>query len=117
MARRSKEALAIAQELRKELASTAKRTGKNLVFSAAEEAIMEQIQNAFDRLAVLQSDWDDCADSKVRARLASEMRLTESHIERLLRRIKTDVPAPRSATSARAAAAVKSRWDRELGRV
>lgn len=52
-------------------------------------------------------------DTKTRVKLSSELRLLEANIERLLRRVKTDVPAPLSKTSEKARRAVQVRWDRE----
>jgi hypothetical protein len=52
-------------------------------------------------------------DTKTRLKLSAELRLLEGNIERLLRRVKTDVPQLLSATSEKARRAVMVRWDRE----
>jgi hypothetical protein len=53
-------------------------------------------------------------DTKAKVKLAAQLRLSESHISRLLKQVKTDVRQPMSKTSQRAANAARARWDREL---
>jgi len=54
----------------------------------------------------------------VKIALATEVRLTEVAIARLLKTISTEVPVdpPLSATSMKARRAAQSRWDRERAR-
>ena len=98
-----------------ELAAAAKRSGRDLVWSAAEEEVLSMIGDAVDRKVELTQAYDECenAASVAKVRLATEIRLTEQAIGRLFKQISTEVDAPLSATSLKAQRAANSRWNRE----
>jgi hypothetical protein len=102
MAHHSSEARRVRRELDKEPAATAAATGRNLAWSAAELQVLELITAAIDRKVDLSTIYAEAKDPKARAKLAAEIRLTEAHIARLLKQIKTDVPQPMSNTSRKA---------------
>ena len=104
------EARRVRRELDKELAAAGERTGRKLLWTAADTEILQLIASSIDRKCDLQRDYDAAADAKDRVRVSSEIRLLESSIERLLRRIKTDIPAPESQRTIMARAAVMRRW-------
>lgn len=98
-----------------ELASAAKATGRELVWSAQELDLIEMLGAAVDRRVELSAQYEQCRDRKdlgVRIKLAAELRLLEGSISRLHRQISTEVPQPRSITSIKASRAANARWDR-----
>jgi hypothetical protein len=111
---KSQEAQQLLAALDAELADAAKRAGRDLVWSAAEQEILSMIGNAVDRKVELSAACDDCTPGSVaQVRLATEIRLTEQAIGRLFKQISTEVAAPLSATSLKAQRAANSRWNRE----
>ena len=111
----SSEARRVRRELNAELASTAAASGQALEWSAAERQILALTASAIDRKCDLATDYAAATDAKGRVKLATELRLVEAHIERLLRRIKTDIPQPESTTTQKARMAANTRWNREKG--
>lgn len=77
--------------------------------------VLSLIQAAIDRTCDLQRDYAAAEDAKTRAKLSAELRLLEANVERLLRRVKTDVPAPMSRRSQKAQAASLVRWRSDAG--
>ncbi len=110
---RTPEARKIRRDLDKELESAAQRSGQNLVWSAQERAVLDLISDEIDRKVALFSAWEESTDAKVRVRLSGEMRLLEQSVSRLLKQIKTDLPARPSNKTMRAQRAANTRWDRE----
>jgi hypothetical protein len=97
-----------------ELADAAKRAGRDLVWSAAEQEILGNIGAAVDRKVELTEAYEQAdPGSVVQVRLATEIRLTEQAISRLFGGVSTEVAPPRSATSLKAQRAANSRWNRE----
>jgi hypothetical protein len=114
------EARRVRRELDQQLADAGRAAGMTLVWSAAERAILDLIQAQLNRKYDLGKDYRAAEDARTRVQVSAELRLLESSVERLLRRIKTDVPAgPESIASVRARAAVTKRWDaaRERGEI
>jgi len=111
---RSEAALRLRRDLDEEIARNGQAANETLEWSAAELAVLELVSNHVDRREDLQAAYDECGPDQVRTRiaLATEIRLQEAGIERLLRRVKTDLPAPMSITSLKAQKASNSRWDR-----
>lgn len=109
---RSAEARKVLRELDKELESAGRRAHKKLEWSAAERAILDLISANFDRISDLRMAYQDAAEVKVQIKLSTELRLLEQAAARLLKQIKTDLPAPESKTTVRARAAANTRWDR-----
>lgn len=101
--------------VRAELAENAEFHGEELAFSAAEEAVLELVADAIDRKVDLSAQYAACDDAKLQLKLAVEIRLTESSVAKLLKQIRTDVPAapePQSNVSRKASHAAKARWRR-----
>ncbi|MGV0607372.1 hypothetical protein [Mycolicibacterium sp. XJ1904] len=101
------------RELDKELADAGLRSGQNLVWSAQEEAILGLILDEIDRKAVILNAWEEATDPKVVCKLSAEARLLEQSIARLLKSVKTDLPARESNKTMRARRAANTRWDRD----
>lgn len=113
MMARSPEARKVRRELDKELRDAGLRSGQNLVWSAAEEAILGLICDEIDRKAVLLEVWEQATDPKVVCKLSAEARLLEQSIARLLKLIKTDLPSRDSNKTVRARRAANARWNRD----
>jgi hypothetical protein len=108
------EAQQLIAALNAELADSAKRAGRELVWSAAEEQILSMIGDAVDRRVELSEAYGRCEPgSLAQVRLATEIRLTEGAIGRLFKQISTEVAAPLSVTSIKAQRAANARWNRE----
>jgi hypothetical protein len=113
MMARSPEARKVRRELDKELASAGLRSGQDLVWSAQEEAILGLISDEIDRKQSILEAWDEATDPKVQCKLSAEARLLEQSIARLLKLMKTDLPARPSNKTLMARRAANARWDRD----
>ena len=72
------------------------------------------LADAVDRKAELSAQYKQCEGGSVaQVRLATEIRLTEQAIARLLRQISTEVAPPQSVTSLKNQRAANMRWNRE----
>ena len=109
---RSAEARRVLRELHRELESASKRARKQLEFSAAERAVLALISENLDRISDLRAAYAETDEVKVRIKLSTEMRLLETNVARLLRQVKTDLPAPDSNVTLQARRASNARWDR-----
>jgi hypothetical protein len=107
----SVDAVALLQAMDAELAENAKKLGRPLKWSAAERAILELAADTIDRRGELQSLYEATADAKLQLKIACELRLIEAALARLLAKIKTEMPAPQSNVSRKAAHAARVRWD------
>ncbi|WP_239655211.1 hypothetical protein [Mycobacterium riyadhense] len=104
------------RDLQKELESASKRSRKKLEFSAAERAVLDLISADFDRISDLRAAYAravEAGDVRALIKLSTEMRLLEQSAARLLKQIKTDLPAAESGTTKRARRAADVRWDKE----
>jgi hypothetical protein len=110
---KSPEAKKIRRELDKELQSVAQERGHTLVWSAQENAIIDLICDEIDRKMEIFELYEAATDAKVKVKLSTEMRLLEQSVARLLRQVKTDVPARESKRTQAARRAVRARWDRD----
>jgi hypothetical protein len=102
----------VLRELDAELESAGRRAHKKLEWSAAERAILELIAANFDRISDLRKAYAATDEVKVQIKLSTELRLLEQAAARLLKQVKTDLPAPESTTTVRARMAANSRWER-----
>jgi hypothetical protein len=110
---RSPEARKIVRELRKELREAGESVGVELVFSAAEELLIEQICNILDRKHDLNAAYDAADDVELKVKLSTEIRLLEGAAERLIRRVNTEPPVaakPQSRVSKQNQRAAEKRW-------
>jgi hypothetical protein len=106
------EARRVRRELDRQLLDAGAAAGMTLVWSAQEREILDLISAQLNRKHDLQRDYAAAEDVKVRVQVSSELRLLESSVERLLRRVTTEVPAgPESIATVRARAAATKRWD------
>lgn len=108
----------IRRDLDKELESASVRAHRKLEWSAAELAVLGLIEADFDRISDLRAAYVaavEAGEVKVQIKLSTELRLLEQSAARLLKQIKTDLPAPESATTRRARAAANTRWERGRG--
>ena len=110
---KSPEAKKIRRDLDKELESAGQQHGHTLVWSAQERAIIDLICGQIDRKVEIFELYETATDTKVKVKLSGEMRLLEQSVARLLRQVKTDVPASDSRQTVAARRAVRARWDRE----
>ena len=106
-------ALEVLRGLDIELAENAEELGEQLAWSAAERTVRELIAAEIDRKVWLSDAYRDAGDDVgLRVRLATELRLTEQAVARLLKQVKTDLPPPFSRRSQKAQQAARARWDR-----
>ncbi len=113
MARHSPEARRTRRELDKRLAAVGAASGRDLYWTPQEVQILDLITDAIDKRADLQADYLAATDPKTRVMLSTEIRLLAGAIERLLRRINTELSAPMSRRSQKAQAAARVRWARD----
>jgi hypothetical protein len=109
----SPEGRKIVRELRNELKEAGESIGQELVFGAAEEALIEQIADILDRKHDLNQAYADADDTELRIKLSTEIRLLEGAVERLLRRVNTEPPAQakaQSKVSRQAQRSAEKRW-------
>lgn len=107
-----REALRVRRELDGELADAAERTGQDLMWTAADRIILNLIMATIDRKVDLTRCYAATQDTKSRVKVSGELRLVETNLARLIKQVKTDVPAPMSITSLKAQRAAAIRWDR-----
>jgi hypothetical protein len=72
-----------------------------------------RIGATIDRIEDLSTDYADAGGAATRVKLSAELRLCDASLARLLKLIKTDVPAAESLTTVKARRAVNVRWDRQ----
>jgi len=97
-----------------ELADAAKRAGSDLVWSAGELQVLGMLADAVDRREEMSEAYEAAEKgSGAQVRLATEIRLTEQSIGRLLKLVSTEVPQPISVVSQKAQRAANARWTRE----
>lgn len=106
------EARRVRRQLDQQLLDAGRAAGMTLQWSAQEAEILDLIRDQINRKTDLQRDYSRAESVTARVHASSEIRLLENSIERLLRRIKTDVPAgPESIATIRARTAATKRWD------
>jgi transposase len=112
--KRSAAAIKLLDELDDELASSAKRQGRELEWTAAEREHLAMIAETVDRREMLKAmfaRWDT-DDRKSIIQLSQEIRLCDAAVSRLLKSVNTDEPPPMSLTSIKARKAALARWDK-----
>jgi hypothetical protein len=87
-----------------------------LEWSAAERLTLETIADSIDRRVDLHARYLASDDDKVRLKLSGEVRLLDMAIDRLLKRVHTDLPPAKSLTSVKASQAAHTRWQRDATR-
>jgi hypothetical protein len=81
-----------------------------LEWSAAERAQRELIACAMDRIVDLTRMYEASDDYKAKVKLSGERRLSEAHLARLLKEVKTELPPEPPHRSRKAAHAANKRW-------
>jgi hypothetical protein len=104
------EALALLASLTAEMAENSEELGEELEFPAAEQVALEMAMCAIDRKADLYARYHASDDDKLRVKLSAEIRLLEASVDRLLKRVNTDLPVAPSRVSQKASEAVNVRW-------
>jgi hypothetical protein len=99
--------------LDEELGSASRSTGRELVWSAAEEQVRELLADSVDRRVELNGRYKSVEMVSLKLKIAAEIRLLDASITRLLAQLSTEVPEPMSITSQKAQKASRARWDRE----
>jgi hypothetical protein len=111
---RSAEAVRVLASLDAELDANSKRTGRDLAWTAAERQLLSLIADHVDRQVELQSMYDSAEQPRLKLAAATELRLVQSALARLLKQIDADPPedVPMSVRSLKAQKAAYSRWRR-----
>ena len=107
---RSPEARKLLHQLDTELAAASKRSGRSLVWTPQDRAVLGLIADTVNRRLDLVAAFDAAEDVKHRVRLSAEIRLLDGSLARLLNQVHTDVPAPESQTTIKARRAAMRRW-------
>jgi hypothetical protein len=120
MSGNSVEAQRFLREMQEELAENAKATGMTLAFSAAERETLGNIAAHIDRKVELRKLYDEAQQVRVKLAVATECRLIEAAITRLLRTVDTCGPVDdehddehMTPMQIKAQKAVQTRWRRE----
>ena len=90
---RSAQARAVLDGLDAELAANAEQLGQQLEWSAAERAIRDLIADTVDRRTDLLRLYRATDDGALMVKLSAELRLLETSLARLLKQVKTELPA------------------------
>jgi hypothetical protein len=106
----SAEARKVLRELNNELRAAGETAGRSLVWTAQDRAVLELIADQTDRRAELAAEYAGAEDTMRRVKLSAELRLLEGSLARLLKQVKTDVPAPESQVTIQARRAAMKRW-------
>lgn len=104
-----KKSTAIRNALAKELQAASDAIGQTLTWTAQEQAIIEEICTLLDRESTLLDQFDDAETVSQRVKLSSEARLCGVAATRLLKEIRTEIPAE-SRTTVKARQAAQARW-------
>lgn len=112
--RHTPEARKLLRALDAELAATARRMSRPVVWTEKDRAVLELIAGTVDRKSDLSALYADAEDAKTRVKLSAELRLLESSLARLLKQIDTEPPVS-SRRSQLAQKAARARWDRSAG--
>ena len=86
MVERSVEALNVLRDLDSELAAVSERTGRSLVWTSADKALLSLIADTVDRKVDLTVLYDATPDITPRVKLSAEIRLLEGSLARLDRK-------------------------------
>lgn len=111
MARHSAEANRIRRDLDRELAAVSAATGKRLAWDTAESAVIQQIVSSIDRKVHLERTLAAVLDDPaLYVKVSGEIRLIETHVARMLKQVKPEVPKRDSTRTQKARAAAQARW-------
>jgi hypothetical protein len=114
--KRSPAAQKVLDNLDAELAASGAARGEKLTWSAAELEMREILADTIDRRARVAALYAKARDPKVVVKLSVEVRQLDNAVMKLLKAIRTDVPAPESLTTIKNRRAANVRWERERQR-
>lgn len=104
--------------VQKQLDAVGRATGQPMQWTPEESAVIDMIQDVYDRKTALEQRLVDATDDKALVKLSGEIRLLESHAARLLKQIRIPVPKASAAESRRsisARRAANARWNKAAG--
>lgn len=101
--------------LRKELEAAGISAGQKLVWTASDQLVLDQISSILDRKAQLLDLYGLAEDLDSKVKLSGEVRLLEQAAARLVKLVKTDIPAPESRRTVMARQAANARWGNASG--
>ena len=104
------------RELDVELASASERTGRSLVWTAADRELLALIADTIDRKTDLTALYHAAEDIPTQVKLSAEVQLLEGSLARLLKMVQTDIPQPETMTTIKARRAARARWDKHATR-
>lgn len=107
------EAMQVLAGLDAELSENAKVLGRPLAWSTADDTNRDLIADAIDRRADMKRRYQESTDDKAALKLAAEIRLLDRLVSELLKQVRTEMPAPVSNKSRKAAHAANVRWSRD----
>jgi hypothetical protein len=113
MTKRTPAAQKVLDDLDAELAATGKARGESLSWTTAEVEMREMLASTVDRRARVAGIWGRAKDPKIIVKLSVELRQLDNAVVKLLKAIRTDVPAPESLTTIKNRRAANIRWERE----
>lgn len=113
MARHTAAAKRLLSALDSELAEAGLRQGQELFWTTKEVEMREILARTVDRRVRIERLCAQSNDPKVIAKLSVEIRQLDGMTTKLLKEIKTDIPAAPSLTSIKARRAANTRWERE----
>lgn len=108
----SAEARKVLRALNAEQRAARERTGLDIVWTAAEDAILGQIATILDRKSELSELYEKARSVPNKVKLSAEIRLLEQAAARLVKQVNPDIPEAESPRTRRARRAAHARWDR-----
>ncbi|WP_156746298.1 hypothetical protein [Mycobacterium sp. 1423905.2] len=102
-------------ELESQLAVASRRHGRTVAFTPSEAAVVGMVCDEIDRKAGLKRLYGRAETVKEKLKISTEIRLLEASIDRMLRRVKVDMPAEAapSVRTRKARHAANVRWRTE----
>jgi hypothetical protein len=112
----SSEAEAVLRALDDQLALVGQERGETLEWTPQERFALDLLSAEIDRTVDLAAVYESCGeDVKLRVKLSAELRLLRQSTARMVREIKTELPARPSHTTTKARKAANARWHRGGG--
>lgn len=112
----SADAEAVLRALGDQLALVGQERGETLEWTPQERFALDLLAAEIDRSVDLAAMYDQCGDDvKLRVKLSAELRLLRQSTARMIREIKTELPARPSHRTTKARRAANARWHRGGG--
>ena len=101
------------RSLNEQLALAGEERGETLEWSPQERFALDLLGAEIDRTVDLAAMYEQCGDDvKLRVKLSAELRLLRQSTARMIREIKTELPARPSHRTTKARRAANARWHR-----